>query len=318
MDRRRRPVDAAGAAGDPLPAQVPGDHQRAQAVQEVPVHPPHHCGLCRVDDQLAAHLVIAQEPGAVDHRDALLEAVLYAQADVLADGAALLLGDGGEDGQYDLALAVQRVDALLLEHHAHVQRPQPPHHGQAVQRVPGEAGDGLGEDQVDAARLGVREHAVEAVPPGEARAADPLVGIDARQGPAGMVDDQVVVVGALDRVGALLLLQVGADPAVRRHPQVAPRLRRAPGRGLDDPHPALRLRRRRHAGVGVPQAQAEVGLDEHLPADEGRVVVGHVVLGLLPGVGPLPVVRVPAGLLEQRVAGVGHVGQYGRHRGGLP
>ena len=59
----------------------------------------------------------------------------------------------GNDGQQHLALAVQRVDVLFLKIDLHAVFFQFSDGGQRVHSISGKAGDALGDDQVDFARL---------------------------------------------------------------------------------------------------------------------------------------------------------------------
>lgn len=83
--------------------------------------------------------------------------------DVLGDGAAFLLSHGTIEGQEHLAVGVQGVDVLALEvdPHRRTEALEGVDAVQCVDGVPGEAGDGFGDDVVESSLAGVVDHAVE-------------------------------------------------------------------------------------------------------------------------------------------------------------
>lgn len=119
---------------------------------------------------------------------------------------------------------------------------QHPHCFQAVHRVPGEAGEGFGQDGVDLAPLAGGDHLIEVFPLFHAGPRKSLVSKDAGQLPVWILLDLLGVVGFLRLVAGDLLLAVGGYPAVGRYPLVLlfPRLRGVSiPLGGDDPHPPL-------------------------------------------------------------------------------
>lgn len=66
--------------------------------------------------------------------------------------------------------------------------------GQGIDRVSGEAGNGLRKDQVDLSVKGVLDHAIEAFAPFCIGACDTLVGIDLNENPVSTLFDLLGIV----------------------------------------------------------------------------------------------------------------------------
>ena len=134
------------------------------SLQEEAVNPADGLRLFLVDDEVPVLApVVAQEP-LERHRDlAVRETLPLPPGAVLRDAPALLLRQRGHDGQQQLALAVKRPDVLFLKVALHPVLLQLPDGREAVHRVPCEAGDALGDDEVDGAGKGVLHHFVESV-----------------------------------------------------------------------------------------------------------------------------------------------------------
>jgi len=144
--------DGGLAEGHSLSVEDPPLRQRVgylgerHAVGEGAVHEPHRVGLIGDNLEPVAGPPVAVH--AVGQEGALGEALSDAPLDVLADGQALLLRVRGEDGEHQLPVAGERVEALALESHRDAHRLQAPHGVQQVDGVSREAADGLGEDDV--------------------------------------------------------------------------------------------------------------------------------------------------------------------------
>ena len=131
---------------------------------------------------------------------------------------------------------------FLLKDHPNAFGLQQPHSIQAVHRVPGEPGQGFGEDHVDASPFTGGDHAVELRALLHTGSGQALVSEDPCHLPVWSLLNFLRVVGLLSGVAVELLLAVGGHPAVGRHPLLAVSAGDG-GAGLqgggDHPHPAL-------------------------------------------------------------------------------
>ena len=135
-----------------------------------------------------------------------------AELDALGHIGRLLLGQGPEEGQHELALP-QGVHPRREKQGLDAQGLQPPHALEQVHRVAGQAGDVLDHQHLEEAPLRVRHHLLELDAAADLGAGEALVGVEPDQGVAGAL-------GVLDEK-ALLGLQtaqlvglVRGDPAV--------------------------------------------------------------------------------------------------------
>ena len=124
----------------------------------------------------------------------------------------------GHDRNEQLALGVQRVDVFLLEVDLDALFLELAHGSQAVHGVAGEAGDGLGDDEVYLSRQCVGDHLVEAFAPFGIGAGDALVGVHPGERPVGPFLDVMGVVVHLRLIAGELFVAVGGDAGVCRHP----------------------------------------------------------------------------------------------------
>ena len=113
----------------------------------------------------------------------LFHALANAPLDVIADGAAFLLRKRSEQRQQQLAALRQCINSFFLEPNRNPQFLQATDGYQHVQRVAGEAGKALGQDDIDVPGLTLSDHALKFRAIG-ARSADAVVGEDARVLPA--------------------------------------------------------------------------------------------------------------------------------------
>ena len=128
--------------------------------------------------------------------DTLLEALPRAPFDIVADGAAFLLCKRSEQRHQQLALCSHGVDVFLFEPNGDAQLLQASDGHQHVQRIAGEAGDALGENQVDVPGFTFSHQALE-LGALSAGAADAGVGENACVLPAGIALDQLIVAADL-------------------------------------------------------------------------------------------------------------------------
>ena len=157
---------------------------------------------------------VAQEVLKLNDHPALLHGLLFAPDDVFADTLALGLGEGAVEGEQELALPGDGVEVLLLENDRDAQLAQFTGVFDGVQRVPGKAGEGFGEDEVDPAPPALADHPLEFLPAADGRAGFALVGEHVRHDPVRIFCDFFGVVALLRLVAGELLLVIGGDAAV--------------------------------------------------------------------------------------------------------
>ena len=106
-----------------------------------------------VGRQHAVHFVVAQHAPVSHMVNSLSESFLVAPADVLRDGPALVLRNGGHHGEDHLGGCVQRAEPFLLKAHLDALGAQLLDIDLTVYHVARKTGNALYEDQVDFARL---------------------------------------------------------------------------------------------------------------------------------------------------------------------
>ncbi len=199
--------------------KLPCDDMSALAlVEELVVDVADDLCLVRFDGKLTVCEVKAVDAVvAKDHPG--LHAAFLPPFDPLRCFAGLLLRHAGHDGEAQLPVARPGVDVVIEKDDPDPQTLQTAGVFQGIHRVPGKPGDLLGEDQIQFARLGVGNHAVELLPAAGGSARNPLIGVDLGQDPAAMLLNVIskICFLACQRVG--LILPVGGDPAVGGHPQ---------------------------------------------------------------------------------------------------
>ena len=215
FDRTERPLRFSVHVEDVLGFQPVLDLTEAGSGDIAVVDLPDHLGLFRDDLRPAITAFLIGVPALVliTHLS-LPHGLADAPDDVPGDGFALRLGESAQDGNEHLAVGFQGVDALLLEDHRDAQFPQGADIVEAVHRIPGEAGDGFGQHDVDLLLFALADHPqkLRALPGG--RTCYALIREQSRHGPVRVGHDLVRVVGLLGLVTGELLLLVRADPAV--------------------------------------------------------------------------------------------------------
>ena len=149
-----------------------------------------------------------------------LHGVALARLDIAGDGLALRLGEGPHHGQHQLCGLVHGVDVFFFKVDRDALRLQHSDVVQAVHRVAGEAGDRLGEDQVDLALLTPFHHPHEVCPLLGRSAGDALIRKDVGHRPRLILHDLIGVIAFLCLVAVELILLFGGYPAVGRHPKL--------------------------------------------------------------------------------------------------
>lgn len=132
-----------------------------------------------------------------------------------------LLGKAAEQGDQKLAGFCKSIDILLFKVHADAIGFQKSDRIQTIHRVSGKAGEGLRDDEVDAATLAGGDHLIELGPLFEACAGDALVGVNTGHLPIRAVLNLLGVVGLLGFIAVELFLAVGGYAAVGRHTHLA-------------------------------------------------------------------------------------------------
>ncbi|BAR05085.1 hypothetical protein PSDT_0565 [Parascardovia denticolens DSM 10105 = JCM 12538] len=119
-------------------------------MQEKPVDSLHGFRFLRIDDELAVwSAVIAEESVKWNRHLAVRESLPLSPGAVLGNAPGFLLRNAAHDGDEQLALAVEGPDVFFLEIALNAMLFEFPDGGQAVDCVPGEPADGLGENDVE-------------------------------------------------------------------------------------------------------------------------------------------------------------------------
>ena len=143
-DRGDGPLRASADGGNASPLQILLDHTQALTGQKAVVDAAHNLRLLGDDPGLAVlTLLVSVQPLVLDGGLALPHGLAYAPFDILADGLALSLSNGPQQGDEQFTVRFQCVDVLLLEDDGDAQFLQSTHIVKAVHRVSGEAGDGF-------------------------------------------------------------------------------------------------------------------------------------------------------------------------------
>ena len=174
---------------------------------------PHHHRLFLVDDQPPVALCIAENAAVAQHHT-LFDGLLMAEFHAGGELAQLVLGDGGHDGQAQLRILVECIDVVVLEKDAHARGEELPGVLDRVQRVAGEAGNFLGDDQIELPRLGVVHHAVEILAASGGNAGKALVDIARHERPGGIFADEVFIIADLVAQRVQLLVRFRGDAGV--------------------------------------------------------------------------------------------------------
>lgn len=170
-------------------------------------------GFLLVDHQMFVHIIIAIN-AAVAKYAPLLDGLAAAEFHAGGNLAALVLGDAGHDGEPQLAVRIQGVDAVVHKKHAHVPAQKVAGVGERIDGVAGKAADLLGKDQVEAALFAVLDHLQKMLTLADAGAADAFVNIARHKRPPLDTLDLLGEVGLLVFQGVELLVLVGGHAGV--------------------------------------------------------------------------------------------------------
>ena len=210
-----RPDQTALCGGDALGLQLRLDHTDAVPGQEAVINLANDLRLFRNDPGLAVlALLVAVEVLILNGHLALLHGLALSPDDVAGHGLAFRLSESAHHGDQDLAVGLQGVDILLLEDDRDPHGAEGPDIVEAVHGVPGEAGNGFDQDQVDLTLPALADHPQEGGALGGGGARDAFVRENPGHGPLRIRHDLIRVVVLLGLVAGELLLVVGGYPAV--------------------------------------------------------------------------------------------------------
>ena len=202
--------------------QVSANHRETVSSEVVGIYFFYHSGLFWNDSRFTIRpFLIGVQIVVMDGDFTALHGVALARLDIAGDGLTLRLGKGSHHGQHQFCGLVHGVDvfffkvdrdALCFQHSDVVE---------AVHRIAGEAGDGLGEDQVDLALLTPFHHPHEVRPFFGRSAGDALIRKDVGHRPRLILHDLIGVIAFLRLIAVELILLFGGYPAVGRHPKLS-------------------------------------------------------------------------------------------------
>ena len=196
--------------------QLVSNLQRALPLQVEVENHPHRLGLLLVDLISISNPVVAQNIAvAVQHP--FFPTHLLARPHPLRGLAALLLGQGGHQGEAKFAVPVHGPDVVLDEVDFHPDAFQFPGDDQGVHHVPGEPADLTGYNQIKFALPGVVNHPQKGGPFLGLGTGNALVYIPVLNLPVGMIPRLIVVPLHLVFQGSNLRLVLGGYPAIDGH-----------------------------------------------------------------------------------------------------
>ena len=150
----------------------------------------------------------------VDPDFSVLETVLQAEFDVLAQRLTFLLCQARHNGKQHLTLGIHGVDVLFFKENRDVLLLQFPDILQTIQGVSGKPADGLGNDHINVSVHAVLDHAVKFLTLFRIRSGDPVIGINPGQLPFRILLDKLRIMCHLHLITGCLLLTVRGNPAV--------------------------------------------------------------------------------------------------------
>ena len=210
-----------GGAGNAGQIEFAGDHRRRCTLQKAPKNGTHDVRLCFHNLRRSVLAAAIAHKLSIGHGHfPVCEAFPYAPGHIFRNIAAFLLRNAGHDGQQHLAFAVQRVDVLFLKIDLHAVFLQFSDGGQCVHRVSCEAGDALGDNQVDPACQRVLNHAVKPLALFGAHARNALIRVHIHELPVvrGFLGlDIFGIVLHLRLITGQLFFAAGGDAGVSRH-----------------------------------------------------------------------------------------------------
>ena len=152
----------------------------------------------------------------------ILETVLQAEFDVLAQRLTFLLCQARHNGKQYLTLRIHGVDVLFFKKNRDVFLLQFPDILQTIQGVSGKPADGLGNDHINVSVHAVLDHAVKFLPLFRIRSGDPVIGVNPCQLPFRILLDKLRIMRHLHLIAGCLLLTIRRNPAVSSDFQLWP------------------------------------------------------------------------------------------------
>ena len=198
------------------------DHPQAGPSEIALIEPSDDFRLFRNDLRLAIlALAVAIQLFILDADFASLHGTALAPCDIGGDGFTLRLGEGPGEGDPQFTVLLQRIDVFLLEDDCDAELFQCPDVVETVHRVAGEAGDRLGQDDIDFLLAAVPDHPHEVLTLFCRGPGDALVRKDAGHRPGGVGHDFIGIVLFLHLIAVCLVLLFGGDSAVSCHPELS-------------------------------------------------------------------------------------------------
>lgn len=173
---------------------------------------PHYLCALRVDGHFPVGNIIAKHTS--PEYNALLHLPLLAPFDPLRCPSALLLSNGGHNGQPQLRITVQSVDVVIHKDNTYTQLLQLPGIGDAIQCISGETGYFLGHNQIQFSVLGAGNHPVKCFSFFCSGSGQPFIGKHLEKFPF------LVALDVLAEIALLALKGIGLIFIVRRNTAV--------------------------------------------------------------------------------------------------
>ena len=213
LDRQGMPFVISIPLGDVPLAEVTDDFSQRPAREVGLEYPADGFGFRLEDDELLV-LVAVAIGGGTCYILATLHSLTVHVLQPLGDRHGFFLCDGTEGGQHQLVAHAESVDAVFLEDDADALSAEGTGIFQTFGNISGEAGYGLGDDQVDPLVLAQPNHLLEFGSLVCSCASDTLVSEDVYELPIGTGLDRFGVVPHLSCIGIELVSGVGRDTAV--------------------------------------------------------------------------------------------------------
>ena len=154
----------AASSGATQGFQTAGDFRQPGALQIEPKNQPHRIGV-PIGHQLSIQAIVAQDAVIAQVIRPTTEPLPVGPLDIFRDAAALVLRNGGHQGEQEGTGGVIGPQMLLFKLHGHVFKHQHVRIPLALRHVPGKPGDAFTEDTVDFPLPGVLQHPHKFRPP---------------------------------------------------------------------------------------------------------------------------------------------------------
>ena len=210
FNRCNTPFFASGGRWNTLGGKFIGNRPSGLSSHKIAVNTAHIYGLCFVDDKRSVFAFVVSKEMFVCEADLAVRCTLaFAPGDILGNGSAFLLCDGGHNGEEKLALGVEGPYIFLFKENLDAFFFELSDRKQAVNRVSCETADRLCYDEVDLTVQGCFNHLVKAITAFGTRSRNALVGVNLYELPFRVLFDVLGVVVNLGFVGSELFVLVG-------------------------------------------------------------------------------------------------------------